>query len=108
MFVAVACSVLALAGCTADTSYDYVPCASASDCHGAARCHTITWRDGSGGLCTADCAHDGECPHAGRCLDVNASGAFECFEPCAVDADCPPRFVCQPITTGGSVCLPGP
>ena len=41
-------------------------------------------------------------------LDVTSSGAFFCFEQCSVDADCPTTFLCQPLSVGGAVCLPGP
>ncbi len=86
------------------TDYEYTPCASDADCRGPARCREITWRDGSGRMCTAPCT--GVCPHDGRCLDVTRDGTFLCFAPCAYDRDCPATFICQPVTTGGAVCLP--
>ena len=99
---------LVVACMPADTGYAYVPCASNTDCMGRASCQRIAWRDGTGQLCTATCMGESSCPHAGRCLDVTMTGAFLCYEPCNVDADCPLHFICQPVTTGGSVCLPGP
>jgi hypothetical protein len=100
-------ALLIVSACArADTSYAYVPCATSAECMGRASCEPIVWRDGSGNLCTASCAGESSCPHSGRCLDVNASGVFLCYEPCALDADCPTHFICQPITTSGAVCLP--
>lgn len=102
-------SVLALLalGCTvASSDYEYVRCATARDCAGPAACTAITWRDGSGAMCTTACAMPSECPHGGHCVDVALDGTFRCYEPCVVDGDCPTGFVCQPLTTGASVCLP--
>ena len=97
-----------LVGCANDPSYRYTPCASNDDCMGRARCETIAWRDGSGGLCTAGCNGEGDCPFHGRCLDVTRTGTFFCFAPCSSDPECSSTFICQPITTDGAVCLPGP
>ena len=99
--------VLGLGACAPTGPYEYTHCASDADCLGASRCVLVTWRDGAGGLCTAECGAPSECPHDGRCLDVARSGTFHCFEPCALDVDCPVRWLCQPLSAGGSVCLPG-
>lgn len=87
--------------------YDYVPCSSDVECLDVSVCTRITWRDGDGSMCTAACLDETECPHGGRCLDVVGSGVFLCHQRCVRDADCPATFICQPLSTGGSVCLPG-
>jgi hypothetical protein len=98
--------LVALTGCAPSTDWEYVRCASDAECSGPARCAPVTWRDGSGSMCTIGCAAPSECARAGHCVDVARDGTFRCYEPCLVDADCGTGFVCQPLTTGSSVCLP--
>ena len=106
-FFLVLVAVTAIVGCTPE-GYEYVPCTTRSDCVGSSDCHTITWPHGSGGLCTAPCGVDSECPHFARCADIEGMGNFLCYERCNVTADCPMTFDCQLLIDGRSVCLPGP
>ncbi len=99
-------ALLASGGCTNDPSYEYVRCTDESACRGDSSCTALTWRDGSGSLCTERCTMPSQCPEDGRCLDVGATDVYLCLRPCSEGAACGDGFVCQPITTGGAVCLP--
>ena len=101
-------ALVALAGCTNDPSYDYVRCTDEAACGGDSSCTALAWRDGSGSLCTERCSMPSQCPHDGRCLDVNETSVYVCLMPCSLDADCGAGFICQPLTTTGAVCLPSP
>ena len=94
-----------LAGC-ANGDFEYVRCGADPDCTGRARCHTIDWRDGSGGLCTVECTGEADCPHEGRCIDVELDDRYRCYATCESDDECAPGTICQPITTAGAICLP--
>ena len=97
--------LFAIPSCGPGDGYEYVACATRADCIGSADCHPITWRGGSGNLCTAPCGTDRDCPHSGRCVDVDGTGTFLCYDACA-PSTCATGFTCQSLTTGGSICLP--
>lgn len=98
-------ALLCLSGCESGP-YDYQRCTSNDECAGRSHCQRIGWRDGAGSVCTHACSTMSECPHDGRCLEVSPEGFF-CFEPCGGDPDCPRGYLCQPLSQGGAVCLPG-
>jgi hypothetical protein len=99
-------ALFAVVGCANDPSYEYVRCSDDAACRGDAHCTSLSWRDGTGSLCTERCDVPSDCPHDGRCLDVNETNVYLCLSQCSVDGDCSAGFLCQPLTTGGAVCLP--
>jgi hypothetical protein len=110
---AVLTGTLLVAGCTIGDAPCALPeaqgaCEDSSDCADA-QCRELTWEFGSGGICTRDCESELDCVSSGsdpgRCLRI-AGGAFQCYSQCRSDGDCPPTWVCQPVSTGGRVCLP--
>jgi hypothetical protein len=87
----------------------YEPCAG-GECEGTATCHELSWDFGMGSVCTRECESELDCPipldRDVRCLDVGRTGDFLCHVSCLSDGQCPATWVCQPLGTGGSVCLP--
>lgn len=110
---AVLTGALLVVGCTTGSAPCSVPeaqgaCEESSDCADA-ECRELTWEFGSGGICTRDCESELDCVSSGsdpgRCLRI-AGGAFQCYSQCRSNWDCPTDWVCQPVSTGGRVCLP--
>jgi hypothetical protein len=102
-----------VAGCTTGDAPCALPgaqgaCEDSSDCADA-ECRELVWEYGRGGICTRDCESELDCvssgSNPGRCLRI-AGGAFQCYSQCGSDLDCPEGWVCQPVSTGGRVCLP--
>ena len=88
----------------------YGACRDRSECPARSSCQPIEWRDGRGSICTVECSDELDCTsirdRPARCLDVNGTGVFRCFQACGRDAVCPTGHVCQPLSSHGSVCLP--
>ena len=111
---AVLAGAFLVAGCTAGGDMPCsVPeaqgaCEDSSDCADA-ECRSLVWEYGSGGICTRDCESELDCvssgSNPGRCLRIGG-GAFQCYSDCTSNWDCPADWVCQPVSTGGGVCLP--
>lgn len=95
----------AIVGC--DAGYEYVTCTTSADCRAGASCQTITWTGGSGRMCTGSCGLSSDCPHSGRCIDIAGDAHFLCFDHCVPATGCGVGFVCQTLTNGDSICLPG-
>lgn len=85
------------------------PCMGANDCADGSSCQELDWELGAGGVCTQECRDELDCvsigSRAGRCLRL-AGGVFQCFSSCDSNSQCPHGWVCQSVSTGGSVCLP--
>lgn len=105
---------LLLVACSEDPCrVDYGSCESSEDCNGESSCETLDWAFGGDAICSEACEDELDCPRtggrAGRCIDVNRTGDFRCYQPCATDAACPTDWVCQPVRSGGvvsGICLP--
>lgn len=110
-----ALALLVLGGCTTGSpqacsmAAPHGPCEESGDCGADSSCEQLDWEYGAGGICTGACRNELDCAsngsRAGRCLAV-AGGTFQCYSECTATGDCPGGWVCQPVSTGGGVCLP--
>ncbi|MEM9190776.1 MAG: MXAN_6577-like cysteine-rich protein [Myxococcota bacterium] len=88
-------------GCTVPVG---ASCASDVDCVSTSGGICATTAEGwPGGYCYSDCAIS-SCPSGASCVDIG--GAFACLDACVFPSDCRSGYVCEPLTGGGSVCLP--
>jgi hypothetical protein len=105
-FIGAACS------CAPDDAcrQEYGNCESAAECGEGASCEHLGWDHGEGDICARSCDTELDCEREGgrgpRCLDVGRTGAFRCYAGCLTNLHCPSGWACQPISTGGGVCLP--
>lgn len=89
---------------------EYEPPDEDGNCDAPASAYDIEWRDGRGPMCSVECEDELDCPSVGasrpRCLEIGRTRAFLCYTECRSDADCHRGWVCQPLSSGGRVCLP--
>ncbi len=93
----------------------YASCPGGGTCAWPNECYTITYRDttgavGSANQCTRECTVQEECIGDALCLNIEMMDRYLCYNLCDFDTDCAEGFVCEPVrlTTGGTtnVCLP--
>lgn len=93
-----------------DGCQEYEPPKEDGSCDAPAIAHEIAWFFGRGEMCTVECEDELDCPTIGsrfpHCLKVSPATPFLCYGACRSHDDCPEDWVCQPVSTGTSVCLP--